>query len=202
MHLPGGAPRPITLYGTPVLHRPCAAVVRFDAELRVLVADLFASMAAAEGVGLAANQIGVDARVFVYDCPDADGVRHVGYVVNPVLEVLGTTRSAFARRDAVVADLEGCLSIPTQYATLARPARARVTGVDVDGRPVAVAGTGTLSRCLQHEYDHLEGTVFVDRLDEEGRRQVLTAHERLAAAGGLPPWSAGGSAGAAGYRNA
>lgn len=197
MHLPDGVPRPITVYGTPVLHRSCASVVRFDAELRALVADMFASMAAAEGVGLAANQIGVDARVFVFDCPDADGVRHSGYVVNPVLEVLGTARSAFARRETVVAEPEGCLSIPTQYATLARPAKARVTGVDVDGRPVAHAGTGTLARCLQHEYDHLEGTVFVDRLDEESRRQVLTAHERLAAAGGLPSWSAGG----AGQRN-
>jgi peptide deformylase len=191
VHVPDGVPRPITVYGTPVLHRSCASVVRFDAELRTLVADMFASMAAAEGVGLAANQIGVDARVFVFDCPDADGVRHSGYVVNPVLEVLGTARSAFARRETVVAEPEGCLSIPTQYATLARPARARVTGVDVDGRPVAHAGTGTLARCLQHEYDHLEGTVFVDRLDEESRRQVLTAHERLAAAGGLPSWSAG-----------
>ena len=198
MQLPGGVPRPITVYGTPVLHRRCAPVVRLDAELRSLVADLFASMAAAEGVGLAANQIGVDARVFVFDCPDADGVRHAGYVVNPVLEVLGTARPAFARRETVLAEPEGCLSIPTQYATLARPARARVTGVDVDGRPVAHAGTGTLARCLQHEYDHLEGTVFVDRLDEESRRQVLTAHERLAAAGGLPAWSAG----AAGDRNA
>jgi len=191
VHLPGGVARPITVYGTPVLHRPCAPVLRFEAELRTLVADLFASMAAAEGVGLAANQIGVDARVFVFDCPDADGVRRAGYVVNPVLEVIGTARSAFARRDTVVADAEGCLSIPTQYATLERPGRARVTGVDVDGRPVAHAGTGTLARCLQHEYDHLDGTVFVDRLDEESRRQVLTAHERLAAAGGLPAWSAG-----------
>jgi peptide deformylase len=191
VHLPGGAVRPITVYGTPVLHRPCAPVRRFDAELRTLVADLFASMAEAEGVGLAANQIGVDARVFVFDCPDDDGVRRAGYVVNPVLEVVGTVRSAFARRDSVLEEPEGCLSIPSQYATLARPARARVTGVDVGGRPVAHAGTGTLARCLQHEYDHLEGTVFVDRLDEESRRQVLTAHERLAAAGGLPAWSAG-----------
>jgi peptide deformylase len=187
----GGVARPVTVYGTPVLHRPCAPVVEFGPRLRELVADLFASMAAAEGVGLAANQIGVDARVFVYDCPDADGVRHAGYVVNPTLEVTGTTRSAFARAGTFVDDLEGCLSIPTQYATLARPATARVTGVDVRGRPVAVSGTGTLARCLQHEYDHLDGIVFVDRLTEEGRREVLAAHERLAASGDLPAWSAG-----------
>jgi peptide deformylase len=187
----GGVARPVTVYGTPVLHRRCAPVVEFGPRLRELVADMFASMAAAEGVGLAANQIGVDARVFVFDCPDADGVRHVGYVVNPGIEVTGTTRSAFARAGTVVEDVEGCLSIPTQYATLARPASARVTGVDVQGRPVAVSGTGTLARCLQHEYDHLDGIVFVDRLDEGGRREVLAAHERLAAAGDLPAWSAG-----------
>jgi peptide deformylase len=187
----GGVARPVTVFGTPVLHRPCAPVTEFGTRLRDLVADMFASMAAAEGVGLAANQIGVDARVFVYDCPDADGVRHAGYVVNPGLEVTGTTRSAFARSGTVVEDVEGCLSIPTQYATLARPARARVTGFDVRGRPVAVSGTGTLARCLQHEYDHLDGIVFVDRLNEGDRREVLTAHERLAASGGLPAWSAG-----------
>jgi peptide deformylase len=193
----GGVARPVTVYGTPVLHRRCAPVVEFGPRLRELVADMFASMAAAEGVGLAANQIGVDARVFVFDCPDADGVRHVGYVVNPGIEVTGTTRSAFARAGTVVEDVEGCLSIPTQYATLARPASARVTGVDVQGRPVAVSGTGTLARCLQHEYDHLDGIVFVDRLDEGSRREVLAAHERLAASGGLPEWSAG-----AGHRHA
>jgi peptide deformylase len=191
VRISGGSPRPVTVYGTPVLHRPCAPVTDFGPGLRALVADLFASMAAAEGVGLAANQIGVDARVFVFDCPDDDGVRQVGYVVNPVLEVVGTVRSAFARRETVIEDDEGCLSIPTQFATLARPARARVTGVDVDGRPVAHAGSGLFARCLQHEYDHLEGTVFVDRLDPETRRQVLDAHERTSAAGELPAWSAG-----------
>ena len=187
----GGVARPVTVYGTPVLHRPCAPVTEFGPRLRDLVADLFASMAAAEGVGLAANQIGVDARVFVFDCPDADGVRHAGYVVNPTLEVTGTTRSAFARSGTVVEEEEGCLSIPTQYAALARPATARVTGYDVRGRPVSVRGTGTLARCLQHEYDHLDGIVFVDRLAEGDRREVLAAHERLAASGGLPEWSAG-----------
>jgi peptide deformylase len=191
MHVPGGVARPITVYGTPVLHRPCAPVTEFAPDLRLLVADMFATMAAADGAGLAANQVGVDARVFVFDCPDADGVRQSGYVVNPVLDVVGTVRSAFARRDTVDEDEEGCLSIPTQYAPLARPAAARVTGVDVDGRPVGYGGTGTLARCLQHEYDHLEGIVFVDRLDEESRRRVLAAHERLAASGALPGWSAG-----------
>jgi peptide deformylase len=148
-------------------------------------------MAAAEGAGLAANQIGVDARVFVWDCPDASGVRQVGYVVNPQLEVIGTASSVFSRAGGTVDGDEGCLSVPLQYARLSRPARARVTGVDVNGRAVAVTGTGTLARCLQHEYDHLEGMVFVERLTPESRRQVLDGYERLAAAGGLPAWSAG-----------
>jgi peptide deformylase len=187
----------VTVYGTPGLHRRCTPVHEFGPDLRELVADMFASMAAADGVGLAANQIGVDARVFVYDCPDGDGVRLRGYVVNPVLEVTGSTSSVFARRGTLVEDTEGCLSLPTQYATLARPATARVTGVDVRGRPVAVSGTGVLARCLQHEYDHLEGVVFVDRLPEESRAEVLAAHTRLAASGGLPEWSAG-----AGHRDA
>jgi peptide deformylase len=118
-------------------------------------------------------------------------VRRAGYVVNPVLEVTGSPSSVFARAGTLVTDLEGCLSVPTQYTELARPATARVTGVDVRGRPVAVAGTGTLARCLQHEYDHLDGIVFVDRLSEASRREVLAAHERLAAVGDLPAWSAG-----------
>jgi peptide deformylase len=181
----------VTVYGTPVLHRRCRPVREFGTELRDLVADLFATMAAAEGAGLAANQIGVDARVFVYDCPDADGVRHVGYVVNPQLEVVGTASSVFSRAGTTVDGDEGCLSIPLQYAELSRPGRARVTGVDVNGRPVAVSGTGTLARCLQHEYDHLEGMVFVERLSAESRRAVLEAYDRLAASGGVPAWSAG-----------
>jgi peptide deformylase len=173
-------------------------VREFGPGLRDLVADLFATMAAADGAGLAANQIGVDARVFVYDCPDADGDRHVGYVVNPRLEVVGTSSSVFSRAGSTVDGDEGCLSIPLQYAPLRRPGRARVTGVDVNGRPVAVSGTGTLARCLQHEYGHLEGQLFVELLAEESRRQVLDGYERLAAAGGLPAWSAG----AAGHRDA
>jgi peptide deformylase len=188
---PPGVVRPVTVYGTPVLHRRCRPVQEFGPELRDLVADLFATMAAADGAGLAANQIGVDARVFAYDCPDASGTRHVGYVVNPRLEVVGTSSSVFSRSGTLVEGDEGCLSIPLQYAPLSRPGRARVTGVDVHNRPVAVSGTGTLARCLQHEYDHLEGMVFVERLSEKSRRELLDAHERLAATGGLPAWSAG-----------
>ena len=164
-----GTARPIVTYGTPVLHRRCAEVTTFDEDLRALVDDMFASMAAAEGVGLAANQIGVDARVFVVDCPDESGEHVVAHVVNPVLKLPRGLRRALDSDD------EGCLSVPGEYAELARSARSEVTGVDVEGRPVRIVGTGLLARCLQHEVDHLDGIVYVDRLDARTRTEVLTA---------------------------
>jgi peptide deformylase len=173
MRLPGrydGVARPIVTYGSdPVLHRPCAPVTVFDRGLRHLVLDMFASMAAADGVGLAANQIGVDARVFVIDCPDADGEDVVGYVVNPVLTVVEPLEG----QPAVEVTEEGCLSVPGPYAELERAFRARVDGVDVHGDPVSIEATGMAARCLQHEVDHLEGVVYVDRLDEALRERLL-----------------------------
>jgi peptide deformylase len=163
-----GTARPIVYYGTnPVLHQRCAEVTTFDDALAALVADMFASMEAAEGVGLAANQIGVDARVFVYDCPDESGERLVGHVVNPVLHL--------PEKRVLDDDSEGCLSVPGQYTDVARSATASVTGVDVNGQPVRVDGTGMLARCLQHEVDHLDGTVYVDRLATKQRRKLLNA---------------------------
>ncbi|HEX5740359.1 MAG TPA: peptide deformylase [Pilimelia sp.] len=163
-----GEARPITHYGTEVLHRRCAEVTSFDAGLERLVADMFASMYAANGVGLAANQIGVDARVFVYDCPDATGRHQVGHVVNPVLHLPDPPRE-------LDEDDEGCLSVPGQQGELARPAQARVTGLDMRGEPVEVVGSGMLARCLQHEVDHLDGMVYVDRLPKKERRRILKA---------------------------
>ena len=173
MRLPGrydGVARPIVTYGSdPVLHRACAPVTVFDRGLRHLVLDMFASMAAADGVGLAANQIGVDARVFVIDCPDAVGQDVVGYVVNPVLTVLEPVDGEPAEEVTE----EGCLSVPGPYAELPRAFRARVDGVDVHGDPVSIEATGMAARCLQHEVDHLDGTVYVDRLDVGLREQLL-----------------------------
>jgi peptide deformylase len=164
-----GVARPITRYGEAVLHRPCAAVTSFDEGLSQLVEDMFASMYDADGVGLAANQIGVDARVFVYDCPDeATSERLVGHVVNPVL------RAPKGRGHREV-DAEGCLSVPGQYADLGRADIATVNGVDRRGTPVRVAGTGLLARCLQHEVDHLDGLLYVDRLSTRKRKAILAA---------------------------
>ncbi|OPF72861.1 peptide deformylase [Streptomyces antioxidans] len=162
-----GTARPITVYGNPVLHKECRDVTVFDGELARLVDDMFASQRAAEGVGLAANQIGVDLKVFVYDCMDDEGVRHVGVVCNPVLEELPADRRVLDDSN------EGCLSVPTAYAELARPDYAVVRGQDLDGEPIAVRGTGYFARCLQHETDHLYGYLYIDRLSKRDRKDVL-----------------------------
>ncbi|TKJ20522.1 peptide deformylase [Blastococcus sp. CCUG 61487] len=184
MRLPGrydGVARPIVTYGSnPVLHRPCAPVTAFDRDLRHLLLDMFASMQAADGVGLAANQIGVDARIFVIDCPDADGEDVVGYVVNPTLTLLPPREGEPA--EEVIE--EGCLSVPGPYAELPRAFRARVDGVDVHGDPVTIEATGMAARCLQHEVDHLDGTVYVDRLPEDERERLLA--EAAGPGGDLP----------------
>ena len=181
--LPPGVPRPVTVYRTAVLHHPCRPVTSFDEDLKQLVADMFASMARSRGVGLAANQIGVDARVFVYDCPDGNDEYQAGCVVNPTVFVPEGDVETEAGR-------EGCLSLPGPFAMVARPTVAYVIGQDLDGREIRVDGTGVLARCLQHETDHLNGTVYIDRLDEEARSAVLTELAELTRAGQIPPWSA------------
>jgi peptide deformylase len=176
-----GVARPIVTYGSnPVLHRSSAPVTEFDEGLRRLLLDMFASMAAADGVGLAANQIGVDARIFVIDCPDADGEDIVGYAVNPTLTIL----EPVGNEPAEEVTEEGCLSVPGPYADLPRAYRARVDGVDVKGDPVSIEATGMAARCLQHEVDHLDGIVYVDRLPEELRERLLA--EAAGPSGDLP----------------
>ncbi|MFB4304573.1 peptide deformylase [Actinomadura sp. GTD37] len=170
-----GRVRPITLVGTPVLHQACRPVEEFDAALRELADDMFASMYEANGVGLAANQVGVGLRLFVYDCPDEDGERRKGAVANPVLE-LPTLENR--RLDD---DDEGCLSVPGPHARLARPDRATVHGFDMEGTAITVEGTGLLARCLQHETDHLEGKLYIDRLSARARKKVLKEFEALRA---------------------
>jgi peptide deformylase len=162
-----GAFRPITVVGNPVLHHPCATVTDFGADLSALIDDMFVTMYAAEGVGLAANQIGVAQRVFVYDCPDDDGVRHIGVVVNPVLDELDPAQRTLDESP------EGCLSVPGAYADLARPEYAVVRGQDRDGKDVVVEGTGFFARCLQHETDHLNGYLYIDRLSKRDRKDAL-----------------------------
>ncbi len=170
----GGTVRAVVRWGTPVMHRPQERVTHYDEELRTLVADMVATMYAAEGVGLAACQIGVDLAVFVFDCPDDEGHRTVGVVCNPEV----TTPEGPDRR-LDVAD-EGCLSLPGGYVECARPDQATVTGTGLDGEPVIFTGTGLLARCLQHETDHTKGTVFGDRLSTKLRKKLQKAHEKAA----------------------
>jgi len=156
--------RKIVVVGDPVLHRVSRQVTEFDDSLAELIDDMFASMRVAEGVGLAAPQIGVDLAVFVYDCPDASGERHVGHLVNPELV---STSGPIDESD------EGCLSVPGPYHELARPSVATVRGADKTGAPIEVTGEGFFARCLIHESEHLKGILYIDHLPRNRRRRVL-----------------------------
>jgi peptide deformylase len=129
---------------------------------------MFATMYIAEGAGLAANQVDVDLRLFVYDCMDEDGVRHVGHLLNPVIE-----EGATARERRLVEEQEGCLSVPGAAMGLARTDRTVVHGHDQEGKPLTIEGTGYFARCLQHETDHLNGQLYVDRLGKRDRKNAL-----------------------------
>ncbi|GAB3306340.1 peptide deformylase [Epidermidibacterium keratini] len=163
--------RPIVIVGDPVLHKPTRPIEQVDDDLRTLIDDMFETMAAAKGVGLAANQVGVDLRVFVYDCPDEDGVMHTGHVINPVLETSERSEGMPDPDD----DWEGCLSVPGEAFPTARADWAKVTGTDLDGNEVSVEGTGFLGRCLQHETDHLDGYLYLDRLVGRYKRESKRA---------------------------
>jgi peptide deformylase len=156
------------------MHRPQQLVTAYDESLRALVADMVATMYAAEGVGLAACQIGEDVAVFVFDCPDANGVHTVGVVCNPTL----TLPEGRDRR--LDDDDEGCLSLPGAFVACARPDWARVDGFGLAGEPVSFEGDGLLARALQHESDHTYGTVFGDRLSTRNRKKLQKAHEKTA----------------------
>ncbi len=152
--------RPIVICGEPVLRRPTVQVAVFDQELKNFIDDLFETNTAAHGAGLAANQVGDERRVFIYDCPDDSGGRQRGYVVNPVLQTSEIPETMPDPDD----DYEGCLSVPGENFPTGRAPWAKVTGVDADDQPFEVEGTGYLARCLQHETDHLDGRLYLDRL--------------------------------------
>ncbi len=177
------AVRPIVILGDPALHAPTEPVTESPEELAALVQDLYDTMDAANGVGLAANQIGVRKRLFVYDCPDLDtedgeGVTREevearggwlnrrGCVVNPVLETSEIPETMPDPED----DLEGCLSVPAVNFPRGRAWWARVTGTDEHGEPVSVEGYGLFARCLQHEVGHLDGFLYTDGLIGRNRK--------------------------------
>lgn len=150
--------RPIRLFGDPVLRTPADPVTSFDAELRKLVKDLTDTMMDAPGVGLAAPQIGVGLRVFSYYVDDV-----VGHLINPSLTL----------SDEVEVDDEGCLSFPGLAYPTSRAFGVVATGFDMHGEPVTLEGTGQLARCVQHETDHLDGVLFIDRLDAAQRKLAM-----------------------------
>jgi peptide deformylase len=150
--------RPIRLFGDPVLRTPADPVTTFDAELRKLVADLTDTMQEAPGLGLAAPQIGVGLRVFTYYVDDV-----LGHLINPSLQL----------SDEVEIDEEGCLSFPGLAYPTSRAFRTVATGFNMHGEPVTVEGSGQLARCIQHETDHLDGVLFIDRLDPTQRKLAM-----------------------------
>ena len=152
--------QPIRLFGDPVLRTPAAPVVDFDKELRRLVSDLTDTMLDAPGAGLAAPQIGVGLRVFTWHVDD-----ELGHLINPVLELSEEEQHG----------PEGCLSLPDLTLDCTRALRVVAKGLNQHGEPVTVEGHEMLARAIQHETDHLDGILFIDRLDREARRAAMRA---------------------------
>jgi peptide deformylase len=165
--------RPVLRLGAPALREPAAEVATVSADVQALVEDMIATMYAAHGIGLAAPQIGVPLRVFVLDLSvgrDPDALR---VCINPV----------WVAREGMQLEEEGCLSLPGFTATVARPEYAAVDALDQHGAPHRVEGRGLMARALQHEMDHLEGRVFVDRLRGISRALILRRIQKLERAG-------------------
>lgn len=160
---------PITIWGEPVLHRRAADVEVFDDELRQLIADMFETNDKANGVGLAAPQVGVGKRIFVYKYDNEDGAPPSGVLVNPVL-TLSKISGALPDPDE---EVEGCLSFPGGQYPLKRADWARVQGFDGFGKPVDFEATGWFARVIQHEYDHLDGRLYVNRLIDRYARRAM-----------------------------
>jgi peptide deformylase len=154
------AVKPIRLFGDPVLTTPAAEVTTFDKELRKLVKDLTDTMMDAPGAGLAAPQLGVSLRVFTYDVDDV-----VGHLINPVLQL----------SDEMQEGDEGCLSVPDLAFNTRRAMRVVAKGMNEFGEPVVIEGSELMARCVQHETDHLDGIMFIDRLDAETRKEAMRA---------------------------
>ena len=161
----------IQITGAPVLHTPAQPVTEFDESLRKLVDDMFDTMTEAPGVGLAAPQVGVGLRVFVYNWTDDDDVLWRGVAINPEL-LISPTPTGLADEDD---DSEGCLSVPGERFPLRRSDRAVLRAVDLDQKPFEIDATGWLARIFQHEFDHLDGVLYVDRLEHLHSKAVTKA---------------------------
>ncbi|MEV0947942.1 peptide deformylase [Rhodococcus sp. NPDC049939] len=181
---------PIRIVGDPVLHEPTREISQSPAELAEIIADMYETMDAANGVGLAANQVGLPLRLFVYDCPDERGNdrgNRRGCVVNPVLETSERPETMPDPED----DLEGCLSVPGEQFPTGRADWAKVTGTDADGAPIEIEGHGLFARMLQHEVGHLDGLLYLDMLIGRNARSAKKTIKR--AGWGVPgnSWTPG-----------
>jgi peptide deformylase len=165
--------RPILRHGADVLHAPAARVSGLTPEIQQLVDDMIQTMYAAPGIGLAAPQVGVSLRLFVCDISAGRNPDDLLTFVNP----------EFVERDGMQLEEEGCLSIPGFNATVARPARAVLKGLDRNGEERVVEASGLLARCFQHEMDHLDGTLFVDRLRGLQKDLIVRKIKKLARSG-------------------
>jgi len=165
--------RPILRYGADVLHQPAQPVAGITPDILKLVDDMIHTMYAAPGIGLAAPQIGIPLRIFVADISTGRNPADLITLINP----------EFVEREGMQLEEEGCLSVPGFNATLARPSRAVVKGLNRSGEQQVIEGTGLLARCFQHEMDHLEGTVFVDRLRGLQKDLIVRKIKKLSRAG-------------------
>ena len=162
------AVRPIRITGEPVLHTSARPVGDIDDVVRALVRDMEETMAAAPGVGLAAPQVGVPLRLFIWNWRDEEGTQHRGTAIDPELWISPTP---IGDPDDE-AESEGCLSVPGLRFALRRAELAHLHATDLDGRPFDVKASGWLARIFQHEYDHLDGTLYADRLRYKDGRQL------------------------------
>lgn len=160
--------RPITVYGEPVLHTRAAEVEVIDDTIRELVEDMYLTQDVANGVGLAAPQVGVGLRIFTWTYFDTGDAPHTGHVINPVLTQLSRPSQEAPDVDE---DTEGCLSVPGHGFPLKRSEHVRLTGQRVDGSLLDIEATGWFARILQHEFDHLNGTLYVNRLEGKWARR-------------------------------
>lgn len=165
--------RPLLRYGVDILHRPAAPVGAVTPVIDAIVADMIDTMYAAPGIGLAAPQIGVALRIFVVDVSIGRDPNGLIVMINP----------EFVERDGTQIEEEGCLSVPGFNATVVRPQRAVVKGLDRQGQPIQVEGTGLLARAFQHEMDHLDGTLFTDRLRGIKRDMIVRKIKKMSKAG-------------------
>ncbi|MCD2497574.1 peptide deformylase [Microbacterium nymphoidis] len=178
---------PIRIMGDPVLHAPASPVGEITDDVRTLVADMYETMDLAPGVGLAAPQVGVALRIYVYSYEDDEGQPWRGEVINPELWMMPLEPGAPDPDD----ESEGCLSVPGERFPLRRSERVRVTGTDLNGDPVTIDVSGWRARIMQHEFDHLDGVLYVDRIDDGDWKTVQKIAKKRGWGRTLTSWTPG-----------